>query len=135
MSEENARIVREMFEAFRRGEYEVAVQAFDPAVEGDFTHVMDGRMTRGPEELWAEVARWFSGWRQLHTDVEEIEHAGDRVFTVLTQRGVGRRSGIETELRYAQVYTLDGGRIVAMKTYLDVDEGRAAAGVPDGGSG
>ena len=128
-------IVREMMDAFLRRDYVRALESFDPAVEGDFTHMMDGRMTVGREELSAEVARWTSGWRELRTEIEEVQAAGDRVFVVLNQRGTGRRSGVETELRYAQVFTLRDGRIVALKTYLDVDDARAAAGVPDGGSG
>ena len=129
MSEENVRIVREMIDAFLRRDYARALESFDSAVEGDFTHMMDGRMTVGPEELSAEVARWTSDWRELHTEVEEIRPAGDRVFMVLSQRGIGRRSGAETELRYAQIFTLRDRRIVAMKTYLDVDEARAEAGL------
>ncbi len=60
MSEENVRIVREMMDAFLRRDYALALESFDSAVEGDFTHMMDGRMARGREELSAEVARWSS---------------------------------------------------------------------------
>ena len=70
MSEENVEAVRTMMVAFLNGDYERSLLAFDPEVEGDFTHMPEGRLTRGQEELRREVARWQRTWERFETEIE-----------------------------------------------------------------
>src|SRR5438093_7039972 len=115
MRHENVAVVEAMFVAFLRGDYEAAIDAFDPSVVGDFTHMPDGQMTEGRDELWEEVARWVSTWKRLDTEIERIVEAGpDVVVLVVEQTGVARSSGIETTIRYGQTFTVRDGQIVRM---------------------
>jgi ketosteroid isomerase-like protein len=123
MSEQNTELIRAMLDAFVRGDYEAALDAFDPEVEGDFTHMPDGQMTHGREELRREIARWQGAWEDLTTEIEGIEAKGENVLLLVYQSGVGKGSGAPMEMRYAQVFSIRDERIVRMKTYLD----RAAA--------
>jgi len=79
MSEENVEAVRAMMVAFLDGDYERSLLAFDPEVEGDFTHMPKGRIARGQEELRREVARWQRTWEQIETENEDILDAGEKV--------------------------------------------------------
>jgi ketosteroid isomerase-like protein len=119
MSKPNVELIREMLDAFVRGDYEAALDAFDPEVEGDFTHMPDGRMTSGREELRQEVARWQGTWEDLTTEIEGIEARGGNVVLLVRQSGTGKGSGAPMEMRYGQVFWIEDGRIVRMKTYLD----------------
>jgi ketosteroid isomerase-like protein len=128
MSQSNVEIVREMLDAFVRGDYEGALEAFDPGVEGDFTHMPDGQMTHGREELRREIARWQGAWEELTTEIEGIEAKGENVLLLVYQSGVGKGSGAPMEMHYAQVFSIRDERIVWMKTFLDRAEALEAAG-------
>ena len=115
--------------AFLEGQYERSLLAFDPEVEGDFTHMPDGRMTRGRDELRREVSRWQRTWEQFQTEIEDILDAGKNVVLLVRQTGTGRASGAPTEIRYGQVFVVRDGAIVSMKTYLDQAEALESAGL------
>jgi ketosteroid isomerase-like protein len=131
-TDQNVRVIREMFAAFGRGDYEDALAAFDDDVEGDFTHMPDGRMVRGRDGIRAEVARWRGVWTRFETEYEGIAGTGDKVVIFVRQTGTGKSSGAPMEMRYGQVFTLREGAIVAMKTYLDRDQALRDAGVEEG---
>jgi ketosteroid isomerase-like protein len=132
MSQENVELVQAMMAAFLRDDYEAAIAAFDPAVVGDFTHMPDGQMTEGRDQLWKEVARWISTWERLDTTVERIIDAGGEVVVlVVEQTGVAKSSGIEATIRYGQTFTVRDGQVVRMATYLDAEEALEAAGLED----
>jgi ketosteroid isomerase-like protein len=128
MAERNIEIVRAMLDAFTRQDYEAALSAFALDVEGDFTHMPEGRLVHGPDELRRAVARWQLTWDELDTELEEIQSVGENVVIVVRQAGVGKLSKAPMEMRYAQVFTVRDGRIAAMKTYLDPKEAFSAAG-------
>ena len=132
MSQESVELVQAMFAAFLRGDYEAAIVAFDPGVVGDFTHMPDGQMTEGRDELQEEVARWVSTWKRLDTTVERIIDAGAEVIVaVVEQTGVARSSGIEATIRYGQTFTVSDDQIVRMATYLDAEEALEAVGLKE----
>jgi ketosteroid isomerase-like protein len=122
-------VVREMLAAFGRGDYEVALGAFDPEVQGDFTHMPDGRLVNGRDGIRAEVARWRSTWIDFETEFEGMGCTGDKVVVFVRQSGTGKGSGAPMEMRYGQVFTVRGIAITHMKTYLDRDQALQDAGV------
>jgi ketosteroid isomerase-like protein len=124
-----AQIVRELLEAFRRGDYEAALAAYDAEVEGDFTHLADGRLVRGPEGIRSEVARWQSAWVDLDFDYEVVGATDEQVVIYINQTGTGRGSGAPMEMTYGQVFTVRDGSVVRMKTYLEREEAARAAGI------
>ena len=99
MSEENVEAVRTMMVAFLNGDYERSLLAFDPEVEGDFTHMPEGGMTRGQGELRREVARWQRTWEQFETEIEDILDAGEKVVLLVRQTGPERQA--ESRRRFA----------------------------------
>jgi ketosteroid isomerase-like protein len=129
MSQENVEVVRAMMVAFLNGDYERSLLAFDPEVEGDFTHMPEGRMTRGQEELRREVARWQRTWEQFETEIEDILDAGEKVVLLVRQTGTGKTSGVPAEIRYGQVFVVRNRLIVSIKTFLDRADALEAAGL------
>jgi SnoaL-like domain len=75
-------VVREMLEAFRRGDYESALSAYSPEGEYDFTHVADGSLVRSRDGVRSEVGRWVAIWESLTFEYEVIGVAGDKVVIV-----------------------------------------------------
>jgi ketosteroid isomerase-like protein len=132
MPQGNVEVVQAMFAAFLRGEYQTAIDVFDPSVVGDFTHMPDGQMTQGRDELWKEVARWISTWEHLDTRVERIIDVDCEVVVLLEQTGVARGSGIKTTIRYGQTFTVRNSQIARMATYLDARKALETLGLSDG---
>jgi len=130
MSEENVEAVRAMMVAFLDGDYERSLLAFDPEVEGDFTHMPEGRIARGQEELRREVARWQRTWEQFETEIEDILD-GEKVVLLVRQTGTGKTSGVPAQIRYGQVFVVRNRVIVSIKTYLDRAEALEAAGLSE----
>jgi ketosteroid isomerase-like protein len=121
-----------MLAAFGRGDFEASLGAFDPQVEGDFTHMPDGRMVYGREGIREEVARWAGTWDELETEYEGIAASADKVIVFVRQSGMGKGSRAPMEMRYAQIFTVSDGAITAMKTYLDREQALKNAGLDFG---
>jgi ketosteroid isomerase-like protein len=122
VSAENIELVQRVHSADAGGDYELALSFFSPHVELDATHMPDGQVFRGLDEVRGHILDWRSGWSAFREEVEEVLDAGSRVVIFYRDRGVGRSSGVETEIRYASVWDVRDGRVVRMKIFLDRDE-------------
>ncbi len=94
MSQENVEIVREVFDAYVRGEE--AVELFDPEV---VWNPADEAPMTGAEEARAYMERWEGEWEWLDTVAEEFVDAGNKVLVTVHFSGKGRESGVEVDAR------------------------------------
>jgi len=134
MSQENVEVVGDYLRAFADGGIDAMVEFMDRdvdwrAIEGapDDVGEMHGR---------AAMRRYIQEWVEMFDDItnvpEEILDPGDdRVLAVQHVTGRAKGSGIETELRYAVVYTLRDGKIVHAREYIDRQQAVEAARVGD----
>jgi ketosteroid isomerase-like protein len=132
MSQENVEVVRRMYTAFHRGDFDGALSSFDPNVLVDAStarpdHVAIGK---GHERLIQIVTSWVTAWEDWREEIEEIRDLDDdRVLVLSVQRGRGKGSGVEVEARWAVVYELEGDLITSIHVYPDSEEGLKAAGL------
>ena len=137
MAQENVEIVRRIFDAFpavqdslRRGDLRVG-EPFAEKVEWDASELRlpdlgDGHM-RGREAVRRFWVAWLAAWEDVRFDYE-LHDAGDKVVAVIDQRMRG--SQIETPvIRYAHLWTFDGGEVIRWKLYMDVEAAFEAAGL------
>ena len=130
MSRENLELVRRMYEAFSRGDAEVALSYFDPEVVMDASHRVDGRIGHGRQELTAILAEWLGTWDEWREEIEETRDLGDnRVLVISTQRGVGKGSGVEWKNRFAMLYEVQGGKVTRWTIYDDLSQALEAVGL------
>jgi ketosteroid isomerase-like protein len=118
----NVEIVRESLSAFTDGGLDAVAEFWDAdiswrAIEGAPDDV--GEM-HGPEA----VRRYLQDWLDMFDDVtnvpEEVLDLGDdRVVAVQHATGRAKVSGVQTDIRYAVVYTLRDGKIVRGREYID----------------
>ncbi len=124
--EENVQLVKQMFDAFGRGDIKAALETF--AEDVDF----QSPVTRNaPAEIsWAkprhnraEVGQFF---KELFEKVapEKLELTaftaeGDRVVVEGWNRGTVRSSGRRYEHDWVMVFTVVGGKIVRYRHYYD----------------
>jgi len=130
MSQENVEVVRRMWEAFLRRDFEEAVAAFDPDVEWDGTNLPDGRVSRGHEAIRDHTARWASTWDRWTVELGEFIGAGDEVVLFIREKGLSK-NGIEMDERHAEVYTVKDGKIVRRRGFSDGKEALEAVGLSE----
>jgi ketosteroid isomerase-like protein len=130
MSRENVELVRRMWEAFLRRDFEQALSAFDPDVEWDGTNLPDGRVSRGHDAIRDHTARWASTWDGWTVELEQFIEAGDEVVLFIREKGLSK-SGIEMDERHAEVYTVKGGKILRRRGFSDVNEALEAVGLSE----
>jgi ketosteroid isomerase-like protein len=88
-----------------------------------------GLSYRGIDGLIEGWRDWLTPWESFRLEVEELVDAGENV--VMTARVVARteRHGVELEHRPAAVWTIEHGRIVAIRFYLEHDQAFEYAGL------
>ena len=122
-------ILRAIFEAFSRGDFDEMVQHLHPDVELrpalqplEHIGVLRGR---------AEIKKFFEGlglWESRRVEVEDVIEVGNRLFSVERWHVVGR-DGIKLDFRIVDVYTFEDGLIVRVDGFRDREEALNAVGL------
>ena len=121
MSQENVKIVRR----FLVVDVDEALTYADPGI---VWNPIEESSTQGHDAVRASLARWKGEWDDYELMPEDFVDRGDRVVVTVRLRGRGRRSGVEIDARFYDVYTLRDGKIVRMDQFTDRSEAFAAAG-------
>ena len=138
MSQKNVEVVRDLAEAFLRGNIERAFDFYDPEIEWDASRFVEvipdiAGTFHGHEAIRGFWQRWLEAWRDLSFEIEDIRDAGDEIVLLIgSQRQWGRRTGIETDAPpYAWVFTFRDDTIVRAAFYPTQEEALEAAGLSE----
>jgi ketosteroid isomerase-like protein len=133
MAEENMELLRRYIAAGERDGVEGLAELWHPdinwrAAEGA---IDDVGLMEGPDAIRDYLRQWEETFDKSRVEVEELIDAGDQVVAVL--RGIGRMkdSDAEIDLRYAIVFTIRDGRIVAGREYFTREQALEAAGLSE----
>jgi ketosteroid isomerase-like protein len=133
MSHTNTDVVRAVFEAWNRRDFEGAVTHTAEDVElhfiGGFSDVMGTEWTGrdGMLRFWREWLGTLGG----RIVVESLLDAGDRVVVIGTMDAVGEASGAPSIIRFGQVWSFREGRVVRIDGYYDPRAALEAVGLSD----
>jgi len=73
---------------------------------------------RGREEAAGIVASLLEPFDEFEIELEELHERGDTAVAVVRQRGKGRVSGVEVEIRIAHRWTVAGdGRLASLEEF------------------
>jgi ketosteroid isomerase-like protein len=100
---------------------EVTFAASHSGGPGLVFHGLDGLI-----EGWRD---WLMPWESYRFEVEDLIGAGDNVVQTVRVAARTERHGVEVEHRPAAVWTIEGGRIVAIRFYLEHDQAFEYAGL------
>ena len=136
MSQESVEVVRRIFEAFSRGDFEGGIEL--AATPPEFEFVPSGALIpdlasvqRGPDAFGRVVETFLAEFDDPRVELHELIDAGDQVFTSFTLRGRGKRSGVETSWDPLSVWTVRDGRLVRWLGFTDRDAALKAAGLSE----
>ena len=135
MSQKNVEIVRELIafgqQAREHGLTSPPLDLVAPDAEIDLSRRVFNPQTYRGVDGWVRLNDELRQvWAEWQVTPERIVAAGDRVVSIETVCGRGRGSGLETEARYASIWTFANGRVTRVEIGFDPDEALEAVGLP-----
>ncbi len=138
MATENGEVVRDLYEAFARGDIPSVLAAFDSKIEWreaeNFIYA-DGNPYVGSSEVLEGVfQRLATEWDGFAAVPDEIHAGEDAVVAVGYYTGVYRATGTAVRAQFAHVYKLREGKVVSFQQYTDTLQFHRAVGAAARGS-
>jgi ketosteroid isomerase-like protein len=127
---QDVEIVQRAFAEFERGDFWTQ-EIWSPHIHVVWLDALAAGTseTVGLEQLATTLKRWFESWDRVTMSAERILDAGDRVAVIAVWRGRGKASGVDTEWRHGQLWTLVDGKAVDLTTFRDPNAALEAAGL------
>jgi ketosteroid isomerase-like protein len=133
MSQENVRVVRQIFEAFNRRDWAAWESHHHPDVEWcDPPELPDAGVHHGVGGIRRFFVDLLETGDEWHVEVEDVSSVGpQRVLMRGRSGGVGRGSRIPFEDPFFQLFDLDESRVRRVQTFRTVTEALEAAGLSE----
>jgi ketosteroid isomerase-like protein len=136
MSEENVEIVRRIYDAVTRRDDVIPYEVYAEDIVWDLSNSGRALLFTKPVYQGHEGVRRFwreglSGFGEIDLEVEELTDAGDQVLAVISEREVGRASGVPVEATHLAVWTLADGKVTQMQVFDDRAAALEAAGLSE----
>lgn len=119
MSQGNVTVVRNVYDAFRRGDIQAIFDALDPEVEFyQSDEIPWGGQYHGHKEVGVFFQK-LTSTIESKVDPDQFVDSGDHVVAVGHTRGRVRATGKEFEVPAVHVWTLRNGKTVRFEAYID----------------
>ena len=131
MSAENVEIVRRGYEEFlATGELVERIMAPEFVWDMSTFHGWPERQTyEGVEGTREFLADWVGAWEDWRLEVRDLVDAGDDVVAIVHQSGRSKATGLEVDMDFAMVWTMEDGKQTRMRMYADPEEALRAVGL------
>jgi ketosteroid isomerase-like protein len=133
MSEENVEIVRQMYDAWAKGDFGAGESLYDPYVVYLGQRGERGDPDPGPhygaDAVRGYMRRVLESWESFRIAATDFREAGDSVIVRVHRAGVGKGSHIEVEDEAFHVWTLRGGRVIRLDVFAEKHDALEAAGL------
>jgi uncharacterized protein len=131
MSHENVAVVRRLYDAFNRDDFDAGLALCDSELVIDRSNSVgpEARIYRGYEEVEQFWNDWKRAWADTRWEIDECIDEGNNVVVVgrLYARGVA--SGASVDANVSQVVVVRGGKVVHVKLFQSRSEALEAAGL------
>jgi ketosteroid isomerase-like protein len=130
MSQENVEIVRRLYDAVNRDDWDAAFRDADPDFVVTFKEGPRAGTHRGREELQAVADDVRAGFESWIAEPVEFFESGDQVVAIVNNR-LRPKGGIigEFEYRNGAIFTIRDGAVLSMVGFPNPEETLAAAGL------
>ena len=128
MSKENVEVVRLLWDAYARGDFDMVLALSDPYVV--MVSLEEGPLY-GQDAVRKNYERWIDAWDAPEINVEEIIGETDQVFVRARFRARGRASGVAVDSALYEVYTLRNGKIIRVDEFSERAAALEAAGLSE----
>jgi hypothetical protein len=132
MSQENVELVRKLFDATSRGDWDAVLAAYSSEIEWDDRDLRpEGAIHRGIDAMRQEMRAWFGTWTNYRQEVEQMLDAGEHVVVLVRESGEGKGSGAAMDQRIGVVITVRGQLIVRQTLYREPHHAVEAVGLAE----
>jgi len=135
MSQENVEAFKRGVEAYNRRDAQGLIEELDPTVEWHpaLLVMLGGEPTvyrghQGVRELLRDTDETLA---EIHVEFSEIRDPGDQIVAIGHIHTRGKASGAVTESPLGYVADFRDGKVTRIRTYLDPEEAREAAGLSE----
>ena len=129
MSQENVEIVRSIYEAVNRRDWDAAFRDQSPDVELTTPPGPRGGTYRGREACQGYFQEWLTAFEALSVEPEELFERGDQVAAVLKLQARPKASRAEIEIRNRHLWAFRDGKAVSMRMFPEPENALEAAGL------
>jgi ketosteroid isomerase-like protein len=131
MSNENVELIRRAYDAYARGDLATILEVVDPDLEWTYLDPSledpQPQVCHGRHELQSALQRQAK--QGLRAQLEEILGHGDRVMVVVRTPGIDAYRVQQADDRNYDVFTVQDGRIVALRACHDRQEALRFTGI------
>jgi ketosteroid isomerase-like protein len=122
-------LARRSIDAYNRGDVGALLEQLDEEIEVYTPPELPNAGTyRGHQGFLQWLGQWDEAWEEFRLEIERIDFVGDRCGVVtVRQFGRGAGSGVEVEMRIAQLYEMRGDKATRLHYYPDRETALATA--------
>ena len=131
MSQENVEIVRSIYEAVNRRDWDAAFRDQAPDVELRTPPGLNAGTYRGRKEVQGFWEEMLTPFEAVSAEPEELLESGDQVAVVLKIRARPRESNAEIEIRNGHLWAIRDGTVVSMRLFGKPEKALQAAGLSE----
>jgi ketosteroid isomerase-like protein len=131
VSDEDAQLARQAYEAWNRGDLDWVLDRVAPDFVFQTAHVLPDteRTYRGREGFMRFWKTLREPWESLLIEVERIQPIGEHEVLALLQFQARGRDGVAATLEYAHLITIEEGVISRLVGFASWNEALEAAGL------
>jgi uncharacterized protein len=131
MSKENADLIRRAYQAYASGDLATMLELVDPELEWTY---LDPTLEHPTPQVCHgrhELEQLLRGWAEhgLRAELEEVISSGELVMVGVQTPGVDAHLGRRGDDRAYSVFTVRGGRVVALRDCRDRQEALDLTGI------
>jgi ketosteroid isomerase-like protein len=134
MSEENIEILRQVYEALNRGDWDAVFRDMHPEFELITQRGPTAGTYRGTPAARKQVQELFGPFESFAMEPEEFFESQDLVVSFVKVSSRPKGSSADMEVRNGHLWTIRGGTIHSLKTFAVREQALEAAGLSDSDS-
>ena len=132
MSPENVEIVRAIYEAFNRRDWDALFGDADPGTAFIYHNVgTDAGTRRGREEVVAFAEEYGGAFDKLIWEPEEFFDREDRVVAIVSVRSRPPGGDVDLVVRNGHLWTIHGGVVLSMESFPTPESALEASGLSE----
>ena len=131
MSQENIEIVRSIYEAFNRRDWDAAFRDQRSDVELTTPPGPQGGTYRGRQECQAFWEEMLSAFEGTATEPEELVDRDDQVAAVVRVRARPKGTTAEIEIRNGHLWAFRDGKATSIRVFPEPEKALEAAGLSE----
>src|SRR5436190_17237862 len=131
MSQENLEIVRRVYDALNRIDWDAAFRDLHPDVEIVFQRAPDAGTLQRREGVQRFLEDYLTAFDSMVFEPEELLESGDQVVALVTRRARPKASSGEMVVRNGHIWTIRDGKVLSMNSFPDPEKALEAAGLSE----